>query len=103
MRALWTKKDLIAATNAKDLSLNFLDKINGVSGISLITAPSYLFDYLNQVAPNVKKVHVAYSSKSAWLIELAKIAAVEKNLKLNLKLVSSTAEAIDFYQQLFDR
>lgn len=75
---------------------------NGVSGVSLITDPAYLFDYLNQVAPNVKQVHVAYSAKSAWLIELAKIAALDKKLDLNLKLVSNTAEAIAFYQQIFD-
>jgi putative ABC transport system substrate-binding protein len=75
---------------------------NGVSGISLITDPAYLFNYLYQVAPKVTQVHVAYSARSAWLIDLAKVAASEKNLKLNLKLVTSTAEAITFYQQLFD-
>lgn len=74
---------------------------NGVSGISLITDPAYLFDYLQQVAPNVKKIHVAYSKKSAWLIALAKSAALEKGLTLNLQKVSDTAEAITFYQQLF--
>ncbi|MDC0093177.1 UDP-N-acetylmuramoyl-tripeptide--D-alanyl-D-alanine ligase [Alphaproteobacteria bacterium] len=35
MKILWTKKDLIAATNATDPSLNFLNKVNGVSGISI--------------------------------------------------------------------
>ena len=75
---------------------------NGVSGISLITDPTYLFTYLKQVAPNVKQVHIAYSAKSAWLIDLAKVAALEKDLKLNLKLVTSTAQAIAFYQQIFD-
>ena len=35
MKALWTKQDLIAATNATDPSLNFLNKINGISGISI--------------------------------------------------------------------
>ncbi len=75
---------------------------NGVSGVSLITDPEYLFGYLNQVAPNVKQVHVAYSKKSAWLIELAKRAAIEKGLILNLKYVTSTAQAITFYQQIFD-
>ncbi|MEY8214162.1 MAG: ABC transporter substrate binding protein [Colwellia sp.] len=74
---------------------------NGVSGISLITDPAYLFNYLKQVAPNITKVHVAYSKKSAWLIKLAKIAAQEKGLILNLQPVSSTAEAITFYQDLF--
>lgn len=75
---------------------------NGISGISLITDPAYLFNYLQQVAPQVEKVHVAYSNKSAWLIELAKQAAQEQGLILDLKKVTSTKEAISFYQQLFD-
>ena len=74
---------------------------NGLSGISLITDPTYLFNYLEQVAPNVKNIHVAYSKKSAWLIELAKSAALEKGLTLNLQKVSDTAQAIKFYQQIF--
>lgn len=75
---------------------------NGVSGISLITDPAYLFDYLNQVAPNVEQVHIAYSKKSTWLIELAKKAALERGLLLNLKYVTNTAEAIAFYQNVFN-
>lgn len=75
---------------------------NGVSGVSLITDPLSLFGYLKQVAANVKKVHVAYSKKNAWLIELAKNAALEKGLKLNLKYVTNTAEAITFYQNIFE-
>ncbi|MCW8834637.1 MAG: hypothetical protein OQK09_13075 [Colwellia sp.] len=74
---------------------------NGVSGISLITDPAYLFDYLKQVAPKIKKIHVAYSERSAWLIELAKEAALKKGLTLNLQKVSDTAAAIAFYQQIF--
>ncbi len=75
---------------------------NGVSGISLISDPAYLFNYLEQVAPDVKKVHVAYSQRSSWLIELAKSAAKERGLELNLIEVTSTKEAIGFYQTLFE-
>ncbi len=75
---------------------------NGISGISLIADPAYLFNYLEQVAPNVKHIHVAYSKKSAWLIELAKVAAEEKGFTLDIEKVANTAEAIAFYQQLFD-
>jgi len=74
---------------------------NGVSGISLIADPAYLFDYLQQVAPSVEKIHVAYSKKSAWLIALAKSAAQAKGLTLNLQQVSDTAQAVSFYQRLF--
>lgn len=75
---------------------------NGISGISLIADPAYLFNYLNQVASSVKHVHVAYSARNTWLIELAQKAAKKQGLKLNLKEVKNTKEAIEFYQHLFD-
>jgi putative tryptophan/tyrosine transport system substrate-binding protein len=75
---------------------------NGVSGISLITDPFYLFDYLKKVAPSVTQIHAAYSEKNEWLIEIAKLAAIEKGFKLNLQKVSNTKEAIAFYQELFE-
>lgn len=75
---------------------------NGISGISLIADPSYLFNYLKQVAPKVKKIHVAYSQRNAWLIDLAKTAAQQQGLTLQLKLVDNTKEAITFYQELFN-
>jgi len=74
---------------------------NGLSGISLITDPGYLFKYLEQVSPNVKKIHVAYSKKNEWLIKLANAAAIEQGLELNAKLIIDTKEAINFYQSLF--
>jgi putative tryptophan/tyrosine transport system substrate-binding protein len=75
---------------------------NGISGISLISDPANLFDYLVQVAPQVKIIHLAYSTKSEWLIEHAKKAAIKRGLIINLKKVSSTKEAIEFYNNLFD-
>ena len=75
---------------------------NDISGVSLVTDPAFLFGYLKQVASNVKKIHVVYSDKSAWLIKLAKNAALKKGLTLYSHYVSSTAEAIKFYQNLFD-
>ncbi len=74
---------------------------NGISGVSLISDPEYLFKYLTLVAPNVSSVHVAYSNKSQWLIELAIVAAKQQGLTLHLKKVSSTKQAIQFYQNLF--
>lgn len=75
---------------------------NGVSGISLMSNPVSLFNYLSQVAPEVNTIHVAYSQKSDWLIELAKSAAKTRGLQLNLNKVSSIKEAIQFYHQLFE-
>lgn len=74
---------------------------NGLSGVSLITDPSYLFNYLKQVAPDVKSIHVAYSKRNAWLIELAEIAAKQQGLTLKVKYVNDTKEAVNYYQQLF--
>jgi len=73
-----------------------------VSGISYISDPANLFDYLVQVAPQVKRVHLAYSKKSEWLVKHAKEAAEERGLTLNLRKVATTKEAIDFYNHLFD-
>ncbi len=75
---------------------------NGISGISLITDPGYLFNYLKQVAPNVQTIHVAYSQRSTWLIDLAETAAQQQGLTLQRKLVANTKEAITFYQSLFN-
>ncbi len=75
---------------------------NGISGISLISDPSSLFSYLGLLAPGVKNIHIAYSDSNHWLITLAEQAASEKGLKLNHQQVSNTAEAIDFYNSLFD-
>lgn len=74
---------------------------NGVSGISLISDPDYLFKYLMQVAPDVKRVHIAYSKRSQWIIDLAIPAAKKHGLELNLHKVANTKEAVMFYQQLF--
>ncbi len=75
---------------------------NGVSGISLMSDPKFLFDYLANVAPDVKRVHIAYSKKNEWIIQLAKTAAANRGLTLNLKKVKNTKQAVQFYQQVFD-
>ena len=75
---------------------------NGISGISLISDPDKLFSFLEQVAPEVKTVHIAYSESSAWLIGLAEKAAQNHGLVLNAIKVENTGEAIKFYNQLFE-
>lgn len=75
---------------------------NSISGISLIADPAYLFNYLEQVAPSVKRIHVAHSKRSDWLIKLAQIAAKEKGLQLNAHKVNNTKEAVEYYQKLFE-
>lgn len=75
---------------------------NGVSGISLISDPDSLFSYLGLLAPSVKNIHIAFSESNQWLIALAEKAAIEKGLKLNHRKVKNTAEAVEFYNSLFD-
>ncbi len=75
---------------------------NSISGISLISDPDFLFRSLSQVAPKVKRIHIAYSKSSNWIIQLAVIAAKQQGYQLNLKKVQSTREAIEFYQLLFE-
>ncbi len=77
-------------------------KPDGISGISLISDPASLFQFLTQVAPEVKRVHVVYSHNNEWLIQLAAQAAVANGLELRQKEVNSTGEAIDYYNQLFN-
>ncbi|MGX5173726.1 ABC transporter substrate binding protein [Aliikangiella sp. IMCC44653] len=76
---------------------------NGVSGISLISDPHKLFYYLKIAAPNVKKVYVAYSEHSQWIIKLALGAAEQLGIELITKKVSTTKESIQYYQDLFDQ
>jgi putative ABC transport system substrate-binding protein len=75
---------------------------NTISGISLITDPKYLFKYLAQVAPKVTKIHVVYSQKNQWLIDLARSAAKSQGYELDVKKVISTKQAVEYYQALFN-
>ncbi|WP_147361037.1 ABC transporter substrate binding protein [Colwellia sp. RSH04] len=75
---------------------------NGLSGISLITAPSALFDYLTEVAPTVQNIHFAYSKQSEWLVDIARKAAHSKGLSLNTHKVTTTKEAFTYYKNLFN-
>ncbi len=75
---------------------------NTISGISLIADPEYLFRYLTQVAPKVTRIHLAYSQANEWLIELAQQAAKSQGYQLDVKKVTSTKQAIEYYQSLFD-
>ncbi|MCW8879662.1 MAG: hypothetical protein OQK51_21590 [Kangiellaceae bacterium] len=76
---------------------------NGVSGVSLRSDPQSLFAFLEQVAPTVKRVHVAYSERSSWIITIAKKAAVSLGIDLIHKKVANTAEAISFYNKTFEQ
>lgn len=75
-------------------------KPNGISGISLLADPKILFDALQQLAPNIKRVNVVYSKNSEWLIELADLQIRHLGLELNKVQVSDVKTAIVEYDRL---
>jgi len=70
-------------------------------GVSYISDPAKLFEYLQLVNPGVKRIHVAYSERNRWLIKLAEAAAANKGLKLIATKAANTKEAVDYYKSLF--
>ncbi len=75
-------------------------KPNGISGISLLADPKILFDALQQLAPNIKRVHVVYSKNSEWLIQLADSQIISSGLDLNKVQVSDVKTAVEEYDRL---
>jgi putative ABC transport system substrate-binding protein len=73
---------------------------NGISGISPVADPNIMFTNLKWLAPKVNKVYVVYSIRNQWLIDLAKVAAVEHGLELETYTVKSRADALVLYNQL---
>ena len=61
-----------------------------------------MFKYLTQVAPKVNVIHIAYSESNNWLIKLAEIAAKNQGYTLDAKKVTSTKQALEYYQKLFN-
>lgn len=70
-------------------------------GISPVGAPNLILSYLNQLAPEIKRVQVVYSQRSQWLIELAELAAGQFGLEVVKHPVTNRKEAILKYTELF--
>ena len=73
---------------------------SGLSGISLIPAPSQLFSSLQELAPSVKNINVVYSHRSEWLIPLAESEAQKRGFKLNAVKISTVKEALEAYNKM---
>ncbi|MCP4278328.1 MAG: hypothetical protein GY779_18455 [Gammaproteobacteria bacterium] len=73
---------------------------NGISGVSLITDPNTLFNRLNALAPEVKRVFVVYTPRNQWLIDLAEKVADSLKLQLLSYKVTDLAQAVEQYQQI---
>lgn len=74
---------------------------NDISGISPGGAPNLILSYLNELAPEIKRVHVVHSPGSQWLIDLAELAAGKIGLQLVKHPVKNRKEAIIKYTDLF--
>lgn len=75
-------------------------KPNGISGVSLIANPSNLFRQLHKLSPTTRHVHVVFTVKSQWLIEKAKRAAKDNDLKLIPYKAANIREAVDHYKNI---
>lgn len=73
---------------------------NGISGISLLAEPRVLFETLKELAPNITTVHVVYSPRSRWLINIAQEQASVLGLSLNNIEVKSKKAAVQNYEQM---
>jgi len=75
-------------------------KPNGMPGISLLADPHILFNALQQLAPNIKRVHVVYSENSEWLVQLAEIQSKSMGLVLNKIKAVDIKSALAEYDNL---
>lgn len=71
-----------------------------VSGISGTPDPEVLFRHLNELAPNITKVHVVYSRASEWVIKLAIQSAKQFDIELNAVKIGSAKDAITTHEQI---
>ncbi|MCK9608059.1 MAG: hypothetical protein M0R33_16575 [Methylomonas sp.] len=73
----------------------------GLTGISLTPAPEAMFDHLIKLVPNIKKVTVIYDSRqTAWEIDHAEQAALERGLILNAKPTENLRDSSELFQQI---
>lgn len=74
---------------------------NGISGVSLVTAPETLFQSLSELAPEVKVITVVYSPSSSWYIKEAEEKAKAKGFTLNYIEVADLQTAVQAYNKIF--
>ncbi|KAF0190979.1 MAG: hypothetical protein FD165_2218 [Gammaproteobacteria bacterium] len=74
------------------------------SGISLDTDPEILFRQLKMLAPGIQRVHVIYDPQaSAWLIDLARIAARHHGLELSAYPAESMKQSARLYRDVLEK
>ena len=81
-----------------------LIKPNGHSGISLAGNPEQFFSYLDDIAPNVKRVFTVYNeANNGWIISLAKQAAAERNIELIAYPAKELREAVFQFKDVLSK
>jgi putative ABC transport system substrate-binding protein len=73
---------------------------NGIAGISPVADPLVMFNHLKGLAPSVKRIHVVYSERNQWLIDLAKQTAKTMKLELLAYKVENVKAATKQYLSL---
>ncbi len=74
------------------------------SGISLDTDPETLFEQLKALAPAMQRVHVIYDPlASAWLIDLARIAARHHGLELFAYPAEGMKQSARLYRDVLEK
>lgn len=74
---------------------------SGLLGISLTPSPVKLFSKLQQLAPDVKRIHVVYHSETnAWLINRAKQAAAKHGLEVVAVPAEDVRDAASHYKSI---
>ena len=77
---------------------------SGLSGISLTPSPRRLFAKLKEIAPDVERITVIYhDATNGWLIELAKVAALDSGFKLEALAAEDVREAAGVYREVLER
>ncbi|MDT4290829.1 ABC transporter substrate binding protein [Methylomonas sp. MO1] len=77
------------------------DEVQGLAGISLTPAPEAMFDHLKKLVPEVKKVTVIYDPRqTAWEIERAGRAALERGLTLVAQPTGNLHDSSDQFRQI---
>ncbi|MCW8935680.1 MAG: hypothetical protein OQK98_13220 [Gammaproteobacteria bacterium] len=77
---------------------------NGHAGISMDGNPELFIEYLNNLAPDVKRVHVVYSEKNTgWLVEMAESAASKRNIELLSYKVENLKQGIQKYTEILNK
>lgn len=71
-----------------------------LSGVSLITDPDNLLSQLKVLSPATKRVFVLYTTKSRWMVELAKVSAKKKGLELWAYEVDTLSDAVRKYEEI---